>query len=144
MVSATDELLGRRCDLVAQRRDLKARLTGLAQDIAALDKVLRILDPAYSPEAGRTNRRGAAVENPFGHGEMTAAALAALRGFGRPATSAECARAMLSANGANDDGATQAQIASRVTAVFSQKAAPGQVRRAGNGDGRQALWETAR
>jgi hypothetical protein len=116
-------------------------LTRLGQDIAALDKVLLMLDPDYRPGAGHANRRGPSGGNPFSHGEMSAAAL---RGMGRPTTSAECARSMLEAKGRADDELLQAQNASRVAAVFSQKASAGQLRRVGNGDGRQVLWQIER
>ena len=63
------------------------------------------------------NRRGTPGTNPLAHGEMTSAAPESLRMLGRSATSASCASSMLEA---------------------------GQVRRAGNGDGPQVLWEVAR
>ena len=141
--TAHDELVGKRREMVARRRDLKAELTKLARDIAALDRVLCILDPAYRPEAARTNQRRGSGTNIFGFGEMTSAALDASRQLGHPASVAECAKAMLQAKQITDDGAV-AKLTPKVSAVFAQKAAAGQVRRAGNGDGRQVLWEIAR
>lgn len=129
--------------MVGRRRDLKTELTKLAREIAALDRVLCLQDPAYRPEAARTNQRRGSGPNLFGFGEMTSAALGALRRLERPASVAECAKAMLESKQIFDDqGVTK--LASKVSAVFAQKAVTGQVRRVGNGDGRQVLWEIAR
>lgn len=145
MPSAKDELLETRRGLVASRRELKARLTALARDIAAFDRVLLILDPDYLPEAGRVNRRGGATPNmPFRHGELSSAALEALRMLKRPASSSETAAAMLERKGIANDPEMHALVVSRVSAVFAQKAASGQLRRVQNGDARQARWEIAR
>lgn len=131
--------------LTASRRELKARLTGLARDIAALDRVLLILDSDYRPEAGRVNRRGGVTPNtPFKHGEMSSAALEALRMLNRPASTSETATAMLERRGIANDPEMHALVVSRVSAVFAQKAASGQLRRVQNGDARQARWEIAR
>jgi hypothetical protein len=92
---ATDELIRRRRDLVAQRRDLKAGLTKLSRDITALDRVINMLDSAQVPEAPRPNRpRGGLVAGLFGWGEITAAALEALRLLGK-ANSTDVAASML-------------------------------------------------
>jgi hypothetical protein len=145
MQTAKDELLETRRGLVASRRELKAKLTGLARDITALDRVLLILDPDYRPEAGRGNRRGGATPNtPFKHGEMSSAALDALRLLKRPASTSETATAMLERKGIANDPEMHALVVSRVSAVFAQKAASGQLRRVQNGDARQARWEIAR
>ena len=144
MSAAKSELVDCRHGLVAQRRELKAELTKLAQGIAALDKVLLMLDPNYKPEAGYANRRGTAGGSPFSHGETTTLALAALRDIGRPATATECAQAMLTSKGVPADEAVQERIASRVVALFAHKADAGQVRRVGTNGGRHVLWEIAR
>lgn len=144
MSSASEELQERRRERVDRCRELKAELTRLKREIGALDEVLLMLDPSYRAEAARPNRRGPPTAMPFQRGEMPAAALEALRTIGRPASSAECARAMLAAKGIADDEPLQAQVAARVTALLSQKATVGQVRRAGNGDGRQVLWQIDR
>jgi uncharacterized protein YfaQ (DUF2300 family) len=80
--------------------------------------------------------------NPFVSGELTPAALEALRKLG-PTTSSACAEAILSAKGMPTDPATVAQVANRVSAIFSQKANNGQVSRAGSGTGRQLIWQIA-
>ena len=144
MSGTYEELAGVRRSMIAQRRELKAGLTKLARDIAALDRVMSLVNPGHVPEAGHVNRRGMHGANPFGQGETTSTALASLRQIGRPATSAECADAMLKAKGVPTDEALRTRTANRVTALFSHKAVTGQVRRAGVGDGRQILWEIAR
>jgi len=137
-------LLAKRNESVARRRDLKGELTKLARDIAALDRVMALLEPGFQAEAPRPNRaRAPGGPNPFGHGEMTAAALAALRELGT-ATTSECAGAMLAAKGLAEDESTRSRLASKLAAVFIQKEASGQLRRAANGDGRQGRWEVAR
>jgi len=142
---ASDELVRRRRDMVARRRELKAELTKLASDITAIDRVLLLLDPAYKPEAARvTPPRLKSTTNPFAHGEMTPAALEALRLRGKPATSAEVAATMLERKGLAPDGTCHPGLAAKVTSVFIAKAEAGQIRRVGNGDSRQVLREVAR
>jgi hypothetical protein len=145
MSVAMDEFLEKRPGLVEERRVLKTKLTKLSRDMAALYCVLLMLDPAHEPPAAHANRRGpSGVEHPFRHGEMTAAALEALRTLARPASTAECATAMLERKGLAGDAALHALVVSRVSTVFAQKAAAGQIRRVSNGDARQVHWEVAR
>lgn len=56
------------------------------RDIAALDRVLSMFGLAHCPEAARTRHRRGSNSKPFGFGEMTTAALDALRRLGRPAS----------------------------------------------------------
>lgn len=142
MSEATVALVEKRRELVARRREIKAELTKLARDIGALDRVLAMLEPGYQPEVGRANRpRGAFGPAPFGPGEMTSAALSALRELGRPATTSECADAMLVAKGLLPDETVRAGLASKVATVFAQKARAGKLSRVGNDDGRKVLWQ---
>lgn len=145
MSVAMDELLEKRHGLVEDRRALKTKLTELSRDMAAVDRVLLMLDPTSNPPAGHANRRTpTGTDHAFKHGEMTAATLEALRTLAGPASTAECATAMLERKGMASDTALHAQIVSRVSTVFAQKAATGQIRRVSNGDARQVRWEVAR
>ena len=145
MADATIELTEKRRELVARRREIKSELTKLARDVAAIDRVLAMLEPGYQPEGDRPNRpRTAAGRGPFKQGEMTSAALSALREFGRPASTVECAEAMLEAKGMAGDEAAKARLASKVATVFAQKAAAGKLHRIANGDGRKVLWHIER
>lgn len=135
------EILEKRSGLVARRRELKGELTRLAADIAAIDRVTRMLDPDHQPKADPSRRQAASGLYP--RGELTAAALDTLRRITRPATSVECGTAILEAKGRAHDAELLGQVVNRVSAIFSQKADAGQVRRAGNGEGRQLLWEIA-
>lgn len=135
------EILEKRAGLVARRRELKGELTRLAADISAIDRVTRMLDPDYLPKADPSRRQAASGLHP--RGELTVAALETLRRIGRPATSAECGVAILEAKGQANDPELLGQVVNRVSAIFSQKAEAGQVRRAENGEGRQLLWEIA-
>lgn len=135
------EILEKRSGLVARRRELKGELTRLAADICAIDRVTRMLDPDHHPKADPSRRQ--AVTGLYPRGELTAAALATLRRIGRPATSVECGTAILEAKGRTANPGLLGQVVNRVSAIFSQKAEVGQVRRAGNGEGRQLLWEIA-
>jgi hypothetical protein len=140
----TSELVERRRDLVAQRRELKAGLTRLAQDITALDRVLKMLDPSYVPEAPRANRpRGGLVASMFRWGETTSAALGSLRELGK-ANSSDVATYMLKLKGLAVDEPVRAELTAKVTGLFNSKVASGQVRRAGLDEGKQVLWEIAR
>jgi hypothetical protein len=51
---------------------------------------------------------------------------------------------MLERKGLASDTALHAQIVSRGSTVFAQKAVTGQIRRVSNGDVRQVRWEVAR
>ncbi len=75
---------------------------------------------------------------------MTVAALKPLRQFGHPASATGCARVMLSRKGVPKDDPRATSIAFKMAAILSRKAASGQVRRIGNGDGRHVVWEIAR
>jgi hypothetical protein len=141
--AANDELVRKRREIIARRRDLKAELTKLARDVAAVDRVLVMLDPDYRPERSHTNVRRISQPSPFGFGEMTEAALDALRRLGRPVSAAECAKAMLEAKQISD-AQVVLKLTSKVAAVFAQKATLGQLRRSSNGDGRHVLWEINR
>lgn len=146
MTGTADDLIGKRRELVARRREIKGELTRLAGDITAIDRVLRILDPEYRPEAalrpGRPSR--GELPSPFARGEMGPATLDALRSLDRAVTSSECASAMLAKCGILADEKMLAQITNSVSAVLAQKAERGLVARAGNGQGRQVLWKAVR
>jgi hypothetical protein len=139
MGGVTDELLVKRGEFVARRRVLKGELTKLAADIAAIDRVIRMVDPDHQTVEQQVERKAI---SPFVSGELTPAALEALRKLG-PTTSSACAEAILSAKGMPTDPATVAHVANRVSAIFSQKANNGQVSRAGSGTGRQLIWQIA-
>jgi hypothetical protein len=144
LFEATNELVQRRPDLVAQRRDLKAGLTRLARDITAFDRVRKMLDPAYIPEAPRPNRpRGGPLAALFQWGEITAAALEALRLLGR-ANSADIATSVLERKGVPADETIRTDLTAKVIGLLTNKVASGQVRRAESDDGKQVLWEIAR
>ncbi len=145
MADKVDGLLAKRREFITRRRTLKGELTGLAADISAIDRVLGMLDPDYRPEAPvrSVQIRPAAAGNPFPRGGMVVAMLNALRKMAKPVTSVECAEAMLASGGFDADADTLAAIANRVSALLAQKAASGQVERAGNGQGRQLLWRIA-
>ena len=141
MASMLSEILEKRSGLIARRRELKGELTRLSADISATDRVTRMLDPDHQPKADPSRRQAASGLYP--RGELTAAALDTLRRITRPATSVECGTAILEAKGRAHDAELLGQVVNRVSAIFSQKADAGQVRRAGNGEGRQLLWEIA-
>ena len=145
MGAEVGSLLEKRRELMARRRSLKGELTRIAADIAAIDRVMRMVDEDYRPEPPNRlpSGRPTAAGNPFKAGEMVVAMLDALRTVGRPVRSTECAEAMLSKVGHPADDATLAGVANRVSAVLAQKVQSGQVERAGNGTGRQVLWRIA-
>jgi hypothetical protein len=141
MSAVLDEILEKRNGLVARKRELKTELTRLAADISAIDRVVLMLDPGHEARVPPVHRQKQSGLYP--RGELTIAALETLRKFGRPATSAECGAAILEARGQTPEPDMLAQLVNRVSAVFSQKVEAGQVRRAGNAEGRQLLWEIA-
>lgn len=138
-------LLEKRRELMEGRRRLKGELTRIAADIAAIDRVMRMVDEEYRPEPSNrlTSGRPTAAGNPFKAGEMVVAMLDASRTAGRPVTSVECAGEMLAKAGHAADDATLAGVANRVSALLAQKVQSGQVERAGQANGRQVLWKVA-
>ena len=145
MGDEVSSLLNKRRGLMARRREIKGELTRLSADIAAIDRVMRMLGENYRAEA--PNRlppdRPTAAGNPFRAGEMVVAMLNAMRQAGKPVTSAECARAMLAQSGHATDEGTLLTVTSRVSALLSQRVQSGHVERAGNGEGRQLPWRIA-
>jgi hypothetical protein len=49
MTKAFTELLDKRAEFGARHDDLKAEIAKIDEDIAALDRVLVLLDPSYQP-----------------------------------------------------------------------------------------------
>lgn len=145
MAGQMDALLEKRREIMDRRRQLKGELTRLGADLAAIDRVFRIIDPGYRSDAPNmtSKNRPANSKNPFPSGKMTSAMLEAMRLLDRPVTSAECATAMLADNSFEVDGETLATVVNRVSALLGQKAATGQIERAGYGEGRQVLWRIA-
>lgn len=145
-MDAMDGLLAKRRECMARRRELKGELTRLTADIAAIDRVFRMVDSTYHPEAPvrAVTAQPRSACNPFRPGKMAPAMLDVLRRLDRPVTSMECAAAMLTDGGFASDDDTLATVANRVSALLSQKSASGQVERAGNGHGRQVLWQVTR
>lgn len=141
-----DDLQRRRAEFVARRRVLKGELTRLAADIAAIDRVARMVDQGYRPETAARGRpaKAESAKHPFAPGQMVGAALTALRSLDRPASSGERAQAMLATLDAPVDDDVLATLTNRVSALLAQKAEGGQVLRAGQGTGRQVLWAIAR
>ena len=146
MSGSMDGLLEKRRELMTRRRQLKGELTRLGADITAIDRVFRMVDPNYRPEAPDKTppNRHSSARNPFPPGKMTVAMLEAMRMLDRPVTSAECATAMLTNGGFDVDAETMATVVNRVSALLGSKAGGGQIERAGHGEGRQVLWRVAR
>lgn len=86
MVASMDGLLEKRRELMARRRQLKGELTRLGADVAAIDRVFRMMDPVYRPETpDKTSpNRHSSARNPFPPGKMTVAMLEAMRMLDRP------------------------------------------------------------
>lgn len=142
MSTFTDELLTRRQRLVAHCRALKTELTKAKRGIGALDAVLRMESPDYKPDAPAANHRPGGSQVYFGHGQLVAAALEALRTMEGPASATDCARLILTDRGMPDTELSR--LSTKVASTFGQKAATGQVERINNGDGRSVLWRIAR
>lgn len=145
MPDLADDLRERRRAVHTRCRTLRDELKSAEADLKAIDRVLAMVSPANAASAvvarsGRPRSAAAGGGGLFDHGDLAPAALAALRGIGRPATSAEVSVAMLADKGLPGDDPRLPGLANRVSGALNEWASKNQVQRAGNGEGRTVLW----
>jgi hypothetical protein len=145
MSETVADLQKRRRAIYERWRLLRTELKAAETDLKAIDRVLAMVDPAFSASRDAPRATTASRDRLFDHGKLAPAALGALHDLGRPATSTEVAEAMLKAKGLPNDDARLPGLTNRVSAVLGEAATRGHVIRAGLRDnGRTVLWEAAR
>ena len=95
---ATSALIRKRAELAGEIEALRTRVANLQADLAHLDAVIRILDPATEPDAIRPKVPRNACDW-FGRGELFRLAMDALRGVTEPQTAGQIAQAVMAAKG---------------------------------------------
>src|SRR3546814_20803529 len=85
--------------LFRSRRDgLKAEIAKIDEDVAALDRVLALLDPSYQPtDAPKSRKRTSSLG--FSRGELSEGILEALRDASAPISVADCAETLAKRKG---------------------------------------------
>jgi predicted transcriptional regulator len=110
-VKVEEELKRKRAELLSEIEELKLRIETTKKQVAAIDEVIALYDPAHMELlVVRTERKRARQEVPILHElarlNKTTAILEALRGAGQPASSADCANRIALKHGvAADDPA---------------------------------------
>lgn len=135
-------LVKRRAVLAGDLEAAQTKARQLFADLAAVDAVIRQLDPAYPINAIAAKRpRGAAYE---GRGYMARAVLDVLRRATEPLTTAAAARRVVELLGPGlSGGAGQAALAASVGRALKHQRSLGAVRNPAK-QGRVVLWELVR
>jgi hypothetical protein len=148
-------------DLKRKRAELTERIQAVIREhlalqgqVVALDKVITLYEPDYTPEKAHGPRRRGRPRNEglAPAAEINAllsavnkrqAVLEILRDADRPLTTAECAAKLAERLGLKDDDPRLGQIANRLSASLDSLTKAERVRHAGMVDGRRVLWEIA-
>ena len=146
MESIIEELKGKRTAIEAEVLEAEARIKVLREDMAAIDRVIRIYDPSQAPVVPRPKRTravSAALPEALATMNKTAAILDVLREAGRPLSTAECINIIADRHQVELDPATQDKFTTHVSASLSSLVKRGRVRHAGTIEGNKRLWEIA-
>jgi hypothetical protein len=143
MAGAVDELLKKREELSERRQALAQEVARIDKDVAAVEHVLRLLDPSVVPTSPR-RRRSSSADDPFAGANLTARVLMTLRAAKEPISTAACASAIAQDKGLAEGDLAIGRMSSRISALLASLEGRGRVRRAGTVDGRKNLWEIAR
>jgi hypothetical protein len=153
-MNVTVSLLKTREELQVEKEALLHRLSTLAAQLAALDVVIPIYDPAYVPKAingavsapkPRKRSGRSLVKELFDGENFSACVLEGLRTADRPISTKDCALRLTRAKGLPDDDERVPHVANRVSAALDQLRKRSRVREAGIlEDGHRKLWEISR
>jgi hypothetical protein len=144
--SIIEELKGKRTAIEVEVLEAEARIKALREDMAAIDRVIRIYDPSQAPAEVRPKRKravSATLPEALAKTNKTAAILDVLREAGRPLTTAECIDIIVDRHQVELDPATQDKFTTQVSASLSSLVKRGRVRHAGTMEGNKRLWEIA-
>jgi hypothetical protein len=114
-------LVEKRAELTGEIRQLEDRLEQLRSDVLHVDAVIRLMDPAFQPDAivPKKRRQG---RNWFGNGELLRSVLETLRKAPEPMTAKEVALAIMEQRGFDvNDGGTLRLVEKRVFATVLRR-----------------------
>jgi hypothetical protein len=144
--SIIEELKGKRTAIEAEILEAEARIKVLREDMAAIDRVIRVYDPSQAPVVPRSKRTravSASLPETLATTNKTAAILEVLREAGRPLSTAECINTIADRHRIDLDHATHDKFTTHVSASLSSPVKRGRVRHAGTTEGNKRLWEIA-
>jgi len=147
-VKVDEELKRKRAELIGEVEDLTARLQVINGQVAAIDQVITIYDPAYASQGSaptKPQRPKVSQQLPpeFARINKSEASLEALRDAGRPISTADCASAVAERYGLPGNGPAMSLFVTHVSAALNVLSKRNRVRRVGTVDGRKHLWEIA-
>jgi hypothetical protein len=148
-VGIEEELKRKRTELLGDMEQLALRIETIKKQVAAIDQVIAIYDPAHkAPSAARTNRKLARQEVPLPDAlvklNKAAAILEILREAGEPLSSADCTSRIAARRGVAADDPALPRFVTHISAGLSSLAKRKRVRQVGTVDGHKNLWEIAR
>lgn len=144
-----EELKRKRTELLGEVEQLALKIETIKKQVAAIDQVIAIYDPAYKASlAARTNRKLARQEVPLPAAlvelNKTAAILDVLREAGEPLSSADCTSRIAAKHGVEADDPALLRFVTHISAGLSSLVKRKRVRQVGTIDGHKKLWEIAR
>jgi len=148
-VDIAEELKRKRTELIGDMEQLALRVEMIKKQVAAIDQVITIYDPAHKDSsAAKTNKTLARQEAPLpaalGKLNKSAAILEDLREAGEPLSSADCTSRIVAKHGVAADDPALPRFVTHISAGLSSLVKRERVRQVGTVDGRKNLWEIAR
>lgn len=143
-----DELKRKRAELIGEVEELAARIQAINGQVAAIDQVIAIYDPAYvsqgsAPTKPRRPKVSQQLPPEFARINKSEASLETLHDAGRPLSTADCASAVAERYGLPGSGPAMSLFVTHVSAALNVLSKRNRVRRVGTLDGRKRLWEIA-
>ncbi|WP_230533213.1 hypothetical protein [Microvirga roseola] len=144
-----EELKRKRTELIGEMEQLALRIETIKKQVAAIDQVIAIYDPAHrDSSAARANQKLARQEAPLPAAlvklNKSAAILEVLREAGEPLSSADCTNRIVAKHGVAADDPALPRFVTHISAGLSSLVKRERVRQVGTVDGRKNLWEIAR
>lgn len=140
MSKVVDELLHRRSDLAERQAFIRAEIAKIDQDLAAVDRVLGLLDPAYQTNTAK-KRASPSSGTGLSRGELSECILEVLRDHDS-VSAAECAELIAAMKAI--PATTLPRLKTNVGTALAYLATRDRVRRVSDGEGRSVHWQIAR
>lgn len=143
-----EELKQKRAELIGEIEELTTRIHTINGQVAAIDQVIAIYDPAYAPQGSapaKPQRPKVSQQLPpeLARINKNEAILEVLREAERPLSTADCTTRIAERNGADADDPSMPRFLTQVSAALIALTKRGRVHQAGTIDGRKHLWEIA-
>lgn len=143
-----EELKRKRAELLGEAEGLAARIEAINVQVSAIDHVIAIYDPAYTPERSMAVKPWRTKESKQLPPELarinkSAAILEVLREAGRPLSTADCTGMVAERHGVAANDPALPLFVTHVSAALNSLMKRSRVRQSGTVDGRKHLWEIA-